>query len=148
MKCRVCQGDYYIKAEYDSGLCLSCGVKEREMKVSMNGRYTTRDGREVRIYAVENNSQVFCVHGAIPIKGEWLSFTWDIKGMHEHAISRGNFDLIEKPKTVEVDFWVNVYGNYESVFTHPSRIAAEKNASLNRTACINIKRTIMEGEGL
>lgn len=48
----------------------------------------------------------------------------------------------KKTKTVEIDFWVNVY-EYGSPHTHESRRAADsaKAITYNRLDCINIKKS-------
>ena len=40
------------------------------------GPARTRDGREARIYAVDGGSDKHLIHGALLIRGAWLSQTW------------------------------------------------------------------------
>ena len=67
----------------------------------------------------------------------------------------------EEPKTVEVDVWLNVYAeciskdwvdNPETNDDYGYYYRDERDADLHkqpgRIACINIKRTVTEGEGL
>ncbi len=55
----------------------------------------------------------------------------------------------EEPKTVEIDMWVNVYHWGFSHVGFLSRERADREADIpHRIACINIKRTVTEGEGL
>jgi len=55
--------------------------------------------------------------------------------------------IYEEPKTVEVDVWLNVY--LEGADRgYDSRGRADNASSSDRLACINIKRTVTEGEGL
>jgi hypothetical protein len=57
--------------------------------------------------------------------------------------------IYEEPKTVEIDMWVNVYHWGFSHLGYLSREQADKEADTpHRIACINIKRTVTEGEGL
>ena len=56
--------------------------------------------------------------------------------------------MYEEPKTVEVDVWLNVYEKGLAGLIYLSRERADKYASSHRIACINIKRTVTEGEGL
>jgi len=55
-----------------------------------------------------------------------------------------------EPKTVEVDFWVNVYStDRPTEYTWLTKDGADQAVDrLGRIACINIKRTVTEGEGL
>ena len=46
--------------------------------IDMTKTYRTRDGREVRIYAVDGKGD-FCVHGAVNTKDGWVLFQW-LKG--------------------------------------------------------------------
>ena len=56
--------------------------------------------------------------------------------------------IYEEPKKVYFDLWVNVYKNETWVSRHPTKKAADLYNDPNRIACINIIRTITEGEGL
>jgi len=57
--------------------------------------------------------------------------------------------VFEEPKTVAIDMWVNVYHWGFSHLGFLSREQADKDADeSHRIACINIKRTVTEGEGL
>jgi hypothetical protein len=50
-------------------------------KIEVGKSYKTRNGRQVRIYAIDG-SDGQSVHGAIlnEGKGEWTSHTWDVQG--------------------------------------------------------------------
>jgi hypothetical protein len=73
--------------------------------IELGKQYQTRDGHEVRIYAVGGEA-FFPIHGAIKIDGEWSATNWNRNG--KHSIN-SDFDLIEiKPKQ-KIKFWVNVY---------------------------------------
>lgn len=52
-----------------------------------------------------------------------------------------------KPRTVEVDCWMNVSTEGNCV-VWMSRDIAEKFSNSDRLACIHIKQTVKEGEGL
>ena len=56
--------------------------------------------------------------------------------------------IYEEPKMVEIDTWLNVYPWGASALGFHTREMADKGASPERTACLNIKRTVTEGEGL
>ncbi len=55
--------------------------------------------------------------------------------------------IYEEPKTVEISMWLNVYPDGVQT-THTYRYDAEVNAKRDRIACIHIKRTVTEGEGI
>jgi len=69
--------------------------------ISMDKKYRTRDGREVRIYAVDGDGS-HPVHGAIKINTGWRSCTWEQEGFH--LVDEGYCDLIEvKPRIQRTD---------------------------------------------
>jgi hypothetical protein len=126
------------------------------MKIELGKEYQTRDGREVRIYAVDGGDSPRVVHGAqlAPELG-WLPRSWDINGIFDPVHGHSIHDLVEKPKTVEVDFWVNVYSKLDGEnkltgysFASKEQALQESDYVGKRIACINIKRTVTEGEGL
>lgn len=121
-------------------------VEFKKMKISMDKECQTRDGTPVKVYAVYEN-QHFPVHGAICEDSTWLPRAWSKEGYYQYKPGHP-YDLIEKPKNIEVDCWMNVYPN-EGYATHSTKEQAD-NIGMNtpRIACINIKRTVTEGEGL
>lgn len=65
------------------------------MKIEVGKKYKTRDGRDVRIYAVDGFG-VYCVHGAyydVADYGEigWIDDSWTING--EVVAGQEGFDL-------------------------------------------------------
>jgi hypothetical protein len=67
--------------------------------IDINKKYRTRDGREVRIYAIDG-SGTHSVHGAIYVTGGWVSCVWRKDGSF-HEIDY-ELDLIEaKPRRDE-----------------------------------------------
>ena len=118
------------------------------MKISLDKEYQTRDGREVRIYAIDG-SGACPIHGAIKcVDGSWTSRQWGSSGRIPLDPYLNPADIIEKPKTTEVDFWVNIYPNGGYGCTERTRTKADHYAGPKRIACINIKRIVTEGEGL
>jgi len=112
--------------------------------ISMDKKYTTRGGREVRLLCVDGP-------GKLPIVG--------IIGVDIHSWwGTGNFmrlgenqlDLIEAPEIIEIDVWVNVYDKNIVSQPYDTKSDADDGVSdyLKRIACINIKRTVTVGEGL
>ena len=117
-----------------------------EMKISMDKGYQTIDGRKVTIYAI-NGKGKYPIHGSV----DGQMHTWTTEGCYGGSHLESNTDLIEKPKTVDLDFWINVYpdGFDQHVGIHPSReIANLRSVKDQRIACINIKRTVAVGEWL
>ena len=56
--------------------------------IELNKKYRTRDGREVRIYAVDGGGP-FPVHGAYKVGGDWYSEQWPKNGSyggHDHDL--------------------------------------------------------------
>lgn len=110
------------------------------MKIEIGKQYRTRDGKEVRIYAVDAGSDK-PVHGAIFQYDTWSIMNWSLSG-NAGAFVR-DLDLIEvKPRHVR---WVNVYPLPGGV-AHGDRGQADFNATSGRIACVRI--AVEEGEGL
>lgn len=69
--------------------------------IEMDKKYRTRDGREVRIYAVDGFGQ-WPVHGAVSNKGHWISESWTKDGWSFAANDQRVSDLIEvKPEVTD-----------------------------------------------
>lgn len=65
------------------------------MKIEMGKKYKTRDGRDVRIYAVDGFGE-YCVHGAYYDVADygyigWIDDSWTING--EVISGQSGFDL-------------------------------------------------------
>jgi hypothetical protein len=114
------------------------------MTISMDKQYRTRDGREVRIYAVDgmNHNKV---HGAVKLENGWGITTWRDDGVAWDT----KYDLIEAKPRIQREYWVNVYSDLESL---PSLVITKKDAdnfrSSGRIACVKITIDCEEGEGL
>ena len=113
--------------------------------IDINKKYRTRDGREVRIYAVDGGQLKDTVHGATLEKGCWCITSWDRNG--EWSIDNSHWNLIEVRPRHKWTVWLNVYGP-ESFTSHISREQAEDEQDTNRTACIKVELDYEEGEGL
>jgi hypothetical protein len=78
-----------------------------DIKVTRDKLYRTRDGREVRIYAVDGNLN-YPVHGATKNAGGWTASCWRANGRIS-GNPESSMDLIEvKPRirrTVWLVFW-------------------------------------------
>lgn len=117
------------------------------IEVDLTGtKYTTEDGRRVRIYAVDCGGD-WCIHGAVWIEEEqrWVVGSWSING---GGLSGKRLIDAPPPKVVG---WLNVYADRTSV-VHASKRDADdgarnvKSAGLSRVACLRIEYT--PGEGL
>ena len=64
------------------------------MKISMDKKYKTRDGQEVRIYAVDVEDAEYSVHGAIKYNDGWVPESWLDHGGYRVDVSC-KYDLIE-----------------------------------------------------
>lgn len=113
--------------------------------ISMDKQYRTRNGREVRIYAVDGGGD-YPVHGAILIDEVWDPNGWTIDGS-DVVNNKRSRDLIEVKPRIQREEWVNVYPTFTSR-GHQTREIAERFAEDGRIACV--KRTIdcQEGDGL
>lgn len=115
-----------------------------EMKVEMGRTYRTRDGREVRIYAVDGlgNREV---HGAIYTpKDGWEHRAWFPDGMMYTYPSGA--DLVEVRPRIKREVWVNLYPN--GVNAMRSREQADDCACDTRIACVRVEIDVEEGHGL
>jgi hypothetical protein len=71
------------------------------MKITMDGRYQTRDEESVRIFSLNGPDPCFPVVGAI--EGSYVVHTWRLDG---RAIMEGKDDLIPVPEDYQM--WVVV----------------------------------------
>ena len=114
--------------------------------ISVDKQYRTKNGYEVRIYAVDGNG-LYKVHGAVFIHGGWHPNSWPANGKHT---VNPDFDLIEVKPRIQREYWANVYPmKYRPDITiHPSESEAEEKASDALIACVKITIDCEEGEGL
>ena len=105
--------------------------------------YRTRDGREVRIYAVDGGGRR-PVHGAIREGREWVAYTW----LHDGVAGLHCSSLIEvKPRIVR-EVWVNVYRDPTCDTLHHNGMNADLGANMRRIACVRLVIDCEEGTGL
>ena len=79
-------------------------------------------------------------------------YGWHPNGVKIGSITDDPLDCIElikkpKPKTVDIDLWMNVDSDGCWAF-YDSKYNADMYSHKDRIACINIKRTVIEGDGL
>jgi hypothetical protein len=109
-------------------------------------QYRTRDGREVRIYAVDGGGAK-PVHGAIRYNELWDFHCWSSLGYW--ALVSGAetpLDLIEVKPRIQREVWVNVYPKCSSI--HHSKGEADDVSALHRIACVKLTIDCEEGHGL
>ncbi len=119
-------------------------------KIEIGKQYRTRDGQEVRIYAVDGGGD--CpVHGSFlhDTGSMWVAVQWTPKGRYNPAFDSA-YDLIEVRPRIKQEVWVNVYkkgpGN-----NYPNRQDADTCAHEcdgGRIACVKLTIDCEEGEGL
>jgi hypothetical protein len=117
--------------------------------IDINKKYRTRDGHEVRIYAVDG-VEPYTVHGAI--KWEiccqgWKTVNWTADGKYSTDVIDRHLDLVEVKPRIKETVWMNIYkdgcnGGYKR------KIYADEAAASNRIACVQVEIDIEEGEGL
>ena len=111
--------------------------------IDINKKYRTRDGREVRIYAVDGNMPL-CVHGAFKDHGEWRFCSWQQDGVQFFV--EGPFDLIEVKPRIKRTLWVNLFPVTAAAYLN--KFDADSFAGFARLSCIKVEIDCEEGEGL
>jgi hypothetical protein len=84
--------------------------------ISKDKQYTTREGLEVRIYAIDGYGD-FPVHGAIKANAVWKQNCWKEDGNSNGYLFESKFDLIEiVPKVkVWVEYCLDEDGHFHTV---------------------------------
>jgi hypothetical protein len=114
--------------------------------IDITKQYKTRDGREVRIYAVDGCGSV-PVHGAILNTYGWEPYQWINDG--RSYLQDGPEDLIEVKHRIKREVWLNVHKDRCTV--RKSKEVADLLAVTGphpRLACVKIVIDVEEGEGL
>ena len=111
--------------------------------IDINKKYRTREGREVRIYAVDGG-------GGCPVQGAifskelgWLLATWSMDGCARNDIDYHQ-DLIEVRPRIKRTVWLAVYPLNDVRIVSDDCTAVEKNC----LACVKVEIDCEEGEGL
>jgi len=114
------------------------------MTIDINKKYRTRDGREVRIYAV-NGGGHWPIHGSIKddLHPFWVQTSWDENGKYNYPEG----DLVESKPRIKQKMWVNVYPDHCLGAYHEKKHADEM-AAPHRIGCVQVEIDIEEGEGL
>ena len=113
--------------------------------IDINKEYRTRDGREVRIYAIDAGGS-HPVHGAIKDGERWSQGGWSQDGLW-YGCAGDDYDLIEVRPRIRREVWINVYhgGIVNMLYT---RTDADDDATSDRIACVRVLIDCEEGEGL
>jgi len=113
--------------------------------IDINKLYRTRDGREVRIYAVDGGGY-WPIHGAMQLScSGWAPASWDNHGNACNSFHRD--DLIEVRPRHKRTVWLNVYGRLDDVTAYNDKWKADQSVS-PRIACVKVELDFAEGEGL
>jgi hypothetical protein len=114
----------------------------------MDKQYRTRDGREVRIYAVDCGGD-YSVHGAFRYDDHWRSMQWTESGSPYVSHLDDSFKLIEVKPRIQKEMWLNIYGGRQGMTTaFDTKVDCDNLAAPNRIACVKITIDCEEGEGL
>ena len=108
--------------------------------IDINKKYRTRDGRDVRIYAVDGD-EPRPVHGAVKSQTGWIVSHWPKDGIQSSY--EGSNDLIEVKPRIQRTVWLALYPN-EGVGFSPE-VSMVKRDCLAR---YKVEIDCEEGEGL
>jgi hypothetical protein len=103
--------------------------------------YTTRDGREVRIYAIDGRKWTE-VHGAIRENNGWAICHWSADGKHDHISDNC---LVEVKPKIRRTVWLNVWSNNVRAFSSEYAAGSE---GRGRIACVKVDIDVEEGHGI
>ena len=102
----------------------------------------TRDGRDVEIFHVNGNG-VYSILGI----ADGGYHRWAKDGNLYQSLSECPLDLINIPRKIKVNLWLNVYAD-GSAYSYRSKDDADMWAGRNRIGCIHIEHEVEVGEGL
>ena len=128
-------------------MCCVGNVK-KDAKIELGKQYRTRDGREVRIYAVDGGGGRM-VHGAVLNENGWHSVSWERTG--KLSVEDTHIDLVEVKPRVKTKAWLNVYRHedgFEFTEVWESKHAADSARGDACIACVEIDIDVEEGHGL
>jgi hypothetical protein len=115
--------------------------------IELGKQYKTRDGREVRIYAVDG-AEMFPVHGAIKLDDAgWELVAWRSDG-RIGGWQETDSDLIEVKPRIKREVWLNVYPDVAECLYYTTKQRADEGAVPHRIACVKAVLDFEEGEGL
>lgn len=80
------------------------------MKIDINKKYKTKDGREVRIYSA-NAGGTYPVHGAVLDEyseyDDWVLYSWTINGQYSSGFKHDRHDLVEVVELDAGQVWIH-----------------------------------------
>ncbi len=116
--------------------------------IDKSKQYRTRQGQEVRIYAVDGDEEM-PIHGAILTKHGWKVNSWARDGKWCPNMSDG-VDLIEVKPRIKREVWVNVYPEGVGMVCESKEEADNATGAKckRRIACVRLTIDVEEGEGL
>lgn len=120
-------------------------------KIELGKTYRTRDGREVRVYAVDGGD-MWPVHGAVVTEDGQVLVKWSADG--RYGLSPSDWDLIEVKPRIRHSGWSMLYPDTENRcrlgYLYPTREEAIRNTIFfaRPIACIPLTIDCEEGEGL
>ena len=78
------------------------------MEISLDKKYKTQDGQEVRIYALDGQGH-WPVHGAFKDDRGWWSAQWNLKGLYFGNSDPSGLDLVEVQPRIKRDYWLSIF---------------------------------------
>ena len=111
--------------------------------IDINKKYRTRDGKEVRIYAVDGNGP-YPIHGAIKTEHGLSVACWDDDGNYYGTTP--NLNLVEVKTRIKETVWINIYDGYKSISS--TEKIAEDRADCGILARLKVDIDVEEGHGL
>jgi hypothetical protein len=116
--------------------------------IDITKKYKTRDGREVRIYAVDGNG-LYPVHGAVKYGDGWSSAVWTKDGLHDYEDGLSSLNLVEMKPRIQREVWVNVFEHCCGIHNTKGQAGYfDKHGSSIRIACVKFVIDCEEGHGL
>lgn len=110
--------------------------------IDLEKQYRTKNGREVRIYAIDG-TETTSVHGAIKGENGWFITNWRSDGISGFP----DYDLVEVKPRIKRTFWLNVSDDLDYLYIYQSKELADK-FKYGRIACVKVEIDCEEGEGL
>lgn len=117
-------------------------------KIETTKNYTTRDGCEVRIYAMDGDDS-YPIHGAVKQEnGKWSTAEWTEDGRYLRDGSEDVRDLVEVVEQKVLKGWLNIYSSGVIGNIYDSKEESDSVKANNRIACVYVEIPYKEGEGL
>jgi hypothetical protein len=119
------------------------------MKICINKKYRTRDGKEVTIYRTDANGE-YSVHGCVAgSDGVEALESWTSEGRYYDLYEADDNDLVEVRPRIKFQIWLNIYENNVAM-SFATLEAADQAASqvFGRLACIPVTVDCKKGEGI